>query len=74
MSRKALSLDEVMAEIERLRNSPYVKLAKTIENHALRQKLYQLRSLDKKGREIAQLTGLSFEQEQNGDIEDGDKQ
>lgn len=45
--------DELLAEIERLRNDPYVKLAKQAQNKALKQKLYQLRSLEKQGRELA---------------------
>ena len=74
MGKQALPIEDVIAEIEKLRNSPYVKLAKSTENHALRQKLYQLRSLEKKGRKIAELTGVKFEQEPSNDIEDGDQQ
>lgn len=48
-----LTLEQIILEIERLKQSPYVKLAKRAENQALRQKLYQLRSLEKKGIEIA---------------------
>ena len=43
-----LSEEKVLEEIERLKQSPYVKLAKKTENQAQRQKLYQLRSLEKK--------------------------
>ena len=46
MGKQAMTIEDVIAEIEKLRNSPYVKLAKSTENHALRQKLYQLRSLE----------------------------
>ena len=74
MGKQAMPIEEVIAEIEQLRKSPYVKLAKDTENHALRQRLYQLRSLDKRGRKIAELTGINFEQEPSNDIEDGDKQ
>lgn len=54
-------LDEksLLEEIERLKNNPYVKLAKKTENQALRQKLYQLRSLEKKGKEIAKILGMT---------------
>jgi len=48
------TVDEILAEIDRLRKSPYVKLAKKAENNALKQKLYQLRSLEKRGRKIAE--------------------
>ena len=48
------TVDEILAEIDRLRQSPYVKLAKKAENNALKQKLYQLRSMEKRGRKIAE--------------------
>ena len=53
-----LSEEKVLEEIERLKQSPYVKLAKKTENQAQRQKLYQLRSLEKKGKKIAETLGL----------------
>lgn len=52
---------EMLEEIERLQKSPYVKLAKRAENQALRQKLYQLRSLDKRGRKIAESLGIEVD-------------
>ena len=52
---KNMTTEEVIAEIERLRQSPYVKLAKKCENQALKQRLYQLRSLEKKGKRIAEV-------------------
>ncbi len=58
MTRTKLTDEEVMAEINALQQSPYVKLAKKIENQAMRQRLYQLRSLDKRGRELAQALGI----------------
>lgn len=58
MSKQVMTTDEVLAEIEQLKKSPYVKLAKKAENQALRQKLYQLRSLDKRGRKIAEALGI----------------
>ena len=61
MSKTTMTAEEITAEIERLRKSPYVKLAKAAENKALRQKLYQLRSLDKKGRELAAQLGVNLE-------------
>lgn len=64
MGRQAIPIEEVLAEIEKLRKSPYVKLAKDTENHAIRQKLYALRSLDKRGRKIAELIGANFEEEE----------
>lgn len=61
MSKQTKTTDEVSAEIEQLKKSPYVKLAKKTENQALRQKLYQLRSLDKRGRKIAEALGIEVE-------------
>ena len=61
MARSTQSIEEVKAEIEELKKSPYVKLAKKAENDLLRQRLYQLRSLDKKGRRIAETLGLTIE-------------
>lgn len=58
MTRTKLTDEEVMAKINALQQSPYVKLAKKIENQAMRQRLYQLRSLDKRGRELAQALGI----------------
>ena len=52
---------EILEEIERLKNSPYVKLAKKMENKALRQRMYQLRSLEKKGKELAKILGMEGE-------------
>ena len=57
-----MTTEQIQAEIERLRNSPYVKLAKKAENDMLRQRLYQLRSLEKKGRAIAEERGLKIEE------------
>ena len=49
--REALSDEEVLAEIEQLKDSPYVKIAR--KANQMRQKLYALRYLDKQGRQIA---------------------
>lgn len=62
MARSTQSIEEVKAEIEELKKSPYVKLAKKAENDLLRQRLYQLRSLDKKGRRIAETLSLTIEE------------
>lgn len=58
-----METEQIQAEIERLKKSPYVKLAKKAENDMLRQKMYQLRSLEKKGKQIAESLGLNFEKE-----------
>lgn len=57
-----METEQIQAEIERLRKSPYVKLAKKAENDMLRQRLYQLRSLEKKGKQIAEMLGLKIEE------------
>lgn len=62
MKKQALSDNEVIAEIKRLQDNPYVKLAKQVENKALRQRMYQLRSLEKRGRELASLMGIKVEE------------
>ena len=62
MEKEQLTAEEIDAEIERLSKSPYVKLARDTANKAARQKLYHLRSLDKKGREIAEKLGVKLEE------------
>ena len=54
MSREILTDEQVEIEIERLQESPYVKLAKKEERirYRRRQYLYCLRSYEKKGREL----------------------
>lgn len=47
---------KILEEIERLKKSPYVKLAKKAEYNALRQRLNTLRYYEKKGRRIAEDT------------------
>ena len=44
--------EEILKEINRLRHSPYVKFAKAEENRKLKQQLYQLRSLEKRGKKL----------------------
>lgn len=55
MAKKALTELQVIAEIERLKDSEFVKLAKREEaiRYRNRQRLYSLRCLEKKGRELA---------------------
>jgi len=62
MDKQIKTSEQIQAEIERLKSSPYVKLAKKAENDMLRQRLYQLRSLEKKGRQIAETLGLKIEE------------
>lgn len=52
--------EQIQAQIEELKKSPYVKLAKKAENDMLRQRLYQLRSLEKKGKQLAEALGLKI--------------
>ena len=62
MEKEQLTAEEIDAEIERLSKSPYVKLARDTANKAKQQKLYRLRSLDKKGRQIAKNLGVKLEE------------
>ena len=54
MARATLTDEQVEAEIERLRKSPFVALARTEERMKYRQRqaLYTLRNLEKKGRAL----------------------
>lgn len=61
-----MTTEQIQTEIERLKSSSYVKLAKKTENSMLRQRLYQLRSLEKKGKQIAETLGLKIEEEGGG--------
>lgn len=61
MAKTKLTDEEVMAEIERLKDSPYVKEARKEKAEKrrksydpFRQKLYTLRYLEKLGKEIQQ--------------------
>lgn len=56
-----INTENILDEIEKLRKSPYVKLAKQVENRALKQKLYQLRSLEKRGRKYAEENGIKVD-------------
>lgn len=55
MRRKFITDSEVEKEIEELSESPFVALARREQRlkNKYRQKPYQLRSLDKRGRELA---------------------
>ena len=54
MARVTLTDEQVEAEIERLRKSPFVALARKEERMKYRQRqaLYTLRNLEKKGRAL----------------------
>ena len=56
MAKRILTDEQVEAEIKRLNQSEYVKLARKAERvkYARRQYLYVLRSLEKKGRALAE--------------------
>ena len=56
MAKRLLTEEQVEAEIKRLNQSEYVKLARKAERvkYARRQYLYVLRSLEKKGRALAE--------------------
>lgn len=70
---KGLTDDEVEQEIERLRNSPDVKLARAEMRlrYKRRQQLYNLRSLEKRGKELA-AAGITAEM-LSSMVEDGDE-
>jgi hypothetical protein len=62
MSRQFLTDEQVEREIERLSESPLVKLARREQRlkYRRRQYLYQLRDLEKKGREL-EAAGITLE-------------
>ena len=62
MKKPELTDEQVEKEIERLLESPHVKLAKKEERVRLRRRkyLYQLRCYEKKGKELAE-SGITFE-------------
>ena len=62
MAREILTDEQVDLEIARLREDPYVKLAKAEERirYRRRQYLYGLRNLEKKGKAMA-AAGLTLE-------------
>ena len=62
MARATLTDEQVEAEIERLRKSPFVALARKEERMKYRQRqaLYTLRNLEKKGRAL-DAAGITLE-------------
>lgn len=62
MKKEHLTDEQVEIEIERLKQSPYVKLAKKEENirNRRRQYMYTLRGYEKRGKELAAL-GITVE-------------
>lgn len=62
MAKHNLSDEQVEIEIERLKNSHFVKLAKKEEQIRLRRRqyLYSLRTYEKKGKELAK-AGITIE-------------
>lgn len=62
MAKNNLTDEQVEAEIERLKNSHFVKLAKKEEQIRLRRRqyLYCLRTYEKKGKELAK-SGITIE-------------
>ena len=62
MAKAYLTDEQVEAEIERLKNSDFVKLAKKEEQirYRRRQYLYGLRQYEKKGKELAN-AGITIE-------------
>ncbi len=57
MSKDWLTDEQVEIEIERLREDPYVQLARKEQRlkYRRRQALYQLRNLEKRGKELDKL-------------------
>ena len=62
MAKEFLTDEQVEVEIERLKHSPYVKLARkdTRIKYKRRQALYSLRDLEKKGRALSK-AGITME-------------
>lgn len=71
MAREILTDEQVELEIARLREDPYVKLAKAEERirYRRRQYLYGLRNLEKKGKALA-AAGITLEMLDNMDLAD----
>lgn len=75
MAKEPLTDSQVEQEIERLLKSPLVKLAKKEQQirYRRRQYLYQLRNLEKKGKEL-QSAGITMEILNGLDVEDLDNE
>lgn len=68
---KRLTDEEVLQELDRLKKSPYVKLGrKARKNDKARQMLYALRYLEKEGKKVADVLGITYETE----AEDGEEE
>lgn len=76
MAKEFLTDDQVELEIERLLQSPEVKLAKEEQRIKMRRRqyMYQLRWLEKRGREL-ETEGMTIEKLRAMDVEvdDGDE-
>lgn len=59
--KEELTNEQIQAEIERLKQSPYVKLARKSNNQALKQKLYTLRYLENKGKALTETSEKEVE-------------
>lgn len=70
MKKTCLTDEQVEAEIERLKKSQFVKLAKKEEQirYRRRQYLYGLRQYEKKGKELAK-AGITIEMLESMDTE-----
>ena len=68
--KNPLTDEQVEIEIERLKNSQYVKLAKKDEQIRFRRRqyLYSLRTYEKKGKELAK-AGITIEMLESMDAE-----
>lgn len=73
MANHHLTDEQVEIEIERLKNSQYVKLAKRDEQIRIRRRqyLYCLRSYEKKGKELAK-AGITIEMLESMDAENNE--
>ena len=63
MARELLTDDQLEAEIKRLSESEYVRLARKenrLKIEKQKQKLYVLRSLEKRGKELSDM-GITFD-------------
>lgn len=62
MAKDFLTDEQVEIEIEKLQESPYVKLARKDEQirYRRRQRLYTLRNYEKRGKELAK-SGITME-------------
>lgn len=63
MARELLADDQLEAEIKRLSESEYVRLARKenrLKVEKQKQKLYVLRSLEKRGKELSDM-GITFD-------------